>query len=296
MGCAAGYVCVDDDPAGWSGHYYVTETMLPAPPPPGCPPNLSATTSHEDPAGPAQCTACACGPIQGASCAPPTLTCWAGSTNCGGNGNGTDWTPALADGMCHTPSNLLNGQSQLSCKITAPAMVTSQGSCEPSGGMMTNPGSWQTRVDACGTDQSAGSCGAGKVCVPQGSGDPNESLCVLMLGVNSCPAGWTKQIVSYSHVTDTRACTDCACGDGASCGDSHYTFYDTATCTSASAGGSINVGSNASMQCTDVSSEISQPMWSAKGTLPQVHGQCPASGGQPTGSVTPSGPFTYCCQ
>ena len=112
----------------------------------------------------------------------------------------------------------------------------------------------------------------------------------------TCPAGWTKTIVIYEHVTDTRACTACSCGDGATCGDSHYTFYDTATCTSAAANGAIDVGANGSTACTDVTADIDQQSWSAKATLPLVHGNCPASGGQPTGTVTPSGPSTYCCQ
>jgi|HubBroStandDraft_6_1064221.scaffolds.fasta_scaffold111573_1 hypothetical protein len=298
VGCQAGYVCVDPDPGnGAFGYFYVNETMLPSNvPPPACPANLTAHTDFTTPAGPAQCTACSCGALEGAACSPPDMTCWSGSITCGGAAAGTDWTPALQDGMCDMPANLLNGANQLSCKITAAAMVTNQGSCAPSGGTFPNQGSWQTRVDACGVDQAAGSCGSGQVCIPQGSGDPGESLCVRYDGMSVCPAGWTKAIVAYPNATDTRACTACTCGDGATCGDSHYTFYDTANCTSASASGSINVGANLSNQCTDVTSEINQPSWSAKATLPQAHGQCPPGGGQPTGVVTPENPITYCCQ
>jgi hypothetical protein len=296
VGCQAGYVCVDSaPPGGAAGYYYITQTALPGGAAAPCPANLMARTDYEDPAGPAQCTACTCGAIQGGTCSPPALTCWSGSTTCGGTG--TDWTVALESGACETPTNLLNGANQLSCKVTGAAMVTTPGSCTPSTVTFPNQGAWGTRVDACGVDQASGSCGAGQVCIPQGPTAANESLCVRYDGVVTCPAGWTTtSLTAYANADDTRACSACTCGDGSTCGDSHYTFYDTGTCTTTGTGGSVNVGSNATNGCTDVTAEIAQNAWSAKATLPAVHGTCPPGGGQASGSVMPQNPVTYCCQ
>jgi len=286
--CQAGYTCVDADPAGWTGHYYVTETALPAAAAPACPANLTAHTDHTGPAGAAQCTACTCGALQGAACAPPDLTCYAGSTTCAGTA--TDLTVQLENGACDKPALPGVVVLQASCKLTSPATVSAAGTCAPSATDFPNKQSWATRIDACGADTSAGACGAGKVCVPDGSGAAGESLCIRQDGTATCPAGWTKVIQGYGSSTDTRACGACTCGGGdTTCVDSHYTFYSSASCTTNPAMGSTSV---ASAQCTDVSADLG----GARATLPTAKGNCPAGGGAATGAVTPLNPFTYCCQ
>jgi hypothetical protein len=207
-----------------------------------------------------------------------------------------DWGSSFQPGMCETPADLPSVGSTLSCKVTGAAQVTNPGSCTASAVSFPNTSPFQTRVDLCSTAQTAGACGAGKVCIPQGSGAAGESLCVQYDSVAACPAGWDTAITVYSSFDDTRTCSACTCGDGAMCGDSHYTFYDTSTCTSNSANGAINVGANGSNACTDVSSDVSKPNWSARVTTPQVHGNCPPGGGQPMGMVTTHAPYEYCCQ
>jgi len=289
--CQAGYACVDDDPPGgnFGGHYYVTETALPAQDAPPCPAGLAARTEFEAPSGPAQCTTCTCG----GTCTPPVLTCWPGSEKCDGGGS-ADWTSALEDGACHDPTSLLGNNDRLSCKITAPAMPIPSGSCKPSSVDFPNKQTWQTRIDACGGNGSAGSCGAGKVCIPVGASTTGASFCVRSDGDLPCPAGWDKAIHGYRDGTDTRTCTACSCGAGdTTCGDGGYTFYDAPLCVAASATDSAAVSA---MQCTDLSTEIAAGMGSAQATVPKPKSTCPAGGGAAIGVVTPGNPITYCCQ
>ncbi len=205
-------------------------------------------------------------------------------------GNGTDITSQVEDGNCDKPT-LGSVVTQASCKLTGTPTLVNAGTCTPSTSTFPNKGPWQQRLDACGVTASAGSCGAGKVCVPTGSGAAGESLCVRQDGTApACPAGWTTFIQGYTGGTDDRACGACVCGDGDSaCSDGHYTFYAQPNCTTNTTMGSTDVSSNA---CTGISADLG----SAKATLPTASGKCPASGGMPTGAVSPSGPFTYCCQ
>jgi len=292
-GCQAGFTCVDADPPGWKGHFYVTETALPAGAAPPCPTDLTPDTDFESPAGPAQCSACSCSAAQGASCAPPQISCSSNSFNCGGSPQ--DWTPALQDGACHKPTNLLGNAIFLSCQLKSGTTLTSPGQCTPSTVDFPNKSPWQKRVDACGTDKAGGGCGGGKVCVPRGAGTPNESLCVRHDGTMPCPSGFTKTIQAYASASDDRACTDCTCGGAnTTCSDGSYTFFDLDNCATGGAGTSnpVTIGGN----CTDVSALLDTGSWSARATLPKASGTCPAGGGVPTGSVQPSQPLTYCCK
>ena len=292
-GCQAGFTCVDADPAGWTGHYYVTEVALPAGAAPACPAGLTARTDHASPEGAAQCTACSCGNLQGALCAPPTLDCWVGTTTCN-QGNPINLTQFYQDGQCHSTAVPNGGGTPFSCKLTSAPQVVAPGSCTPSTTDFPNKASWQQRIDACGADAPSGTCGANKVCVPQAPGTPGESLCIRVDGAMACPAGWPKAISGYADATDTRACSSCSCGvPGTTCGDSHYTFYTQPNCMAA---GTTGIQTVSSSNCADVTAEVTQNMGSAKATLPAAKGSCQASGGAPTGSVTPLKPVTYCCK
>lgn len=291
--CQAGFHCVDAEPAGgWKGHFYVTATTLPAPAAAPCPPDLQANGGEfATPAGPAQCSACSCGALQGAACSAPGIACFPNSTSC--MGTPQDWTPAVKDGACHKPSVPAITFS-LSCKLTSAPAVVAAGSCAPSPVDFPNKAPFQQRIDACGTDKVGGGCPSGKVCVPKGSGGPTESLCVRQDGAKACPAGWTQTIGGYTGAADTRSCDACACGaPGTGCTGGSYTFFDLDQCMAGGNDNPIPVGSST---CADVSALLDSFSWSVQGQLPMPKGSCPASGGAPTGSVQPTQPFTYCCK
>ena len=292
--CQVAYTCVDADPPGWNGHFYVHETTFTAPAAAPCAADLTPFTDFEDPAGAAQCDACTCGAPQGASCSPPPIQCSGNSTNCGGNPQ--DWTSALKDGACDKPTNLAGNAFFLSCKLTGTSAVTAPGQCTPSASDFSNKGSWQQRIDVCGTDKAGGGCGAGKVCVPKASGaSVNESVCVRHDGLMACPAGYAQSVQGYGSASDSRACSACSCGGpGTTCSAGSYTFYDLDAC--ATAGQSDNPVTIGSTACSNVSTLLDQGSWSVQASLPVPSGSCPASGGAPVGSVQPSQPVTYCCK
>ncbi len=163
--CNAGFECVSQAPGGWEGHYRVHQTPFPDAQPAPCPPNTEAGAPlFADPAGDAECSACACGDVQGAKCGAAPLTCWSGSGSCDGNSN--SWTDALDDGACHKPSNLLGFNNQLSCKLDGESQVVSAGSCPPSGGELADKAPWSTQVNTCGAVKEGKGCSDGKVCIP----------------------------------------------------------------------------------------------------------------------------------
>ena len=114
--CTPDYECVPTVPTDWTGYFRVNTAANPSAHVP-CPDGGAPTTTFESPAGAAQCTACTCDSLTGATCDPPPLRCFVGSNNCS-SGGGSDWTPALADGACHKPSNLLGAtlRSRASCR------------------------------------------------------------------------------------------------------------------------------------------------------------------------------------
>lgn len=288
--CGA-FECVDEAPAGWSGYYHVHQSGFPGPAEPKCADGSPADVRHANPAGPAMCEACSCGAPAGVTCSAPTLTCAPGSNNCGFNQ--ADWTAAFQDGMCHKPTNLLGFNFLLSCSITAPSMPSGQGSCAPSTSDFPNKATWGAEVASCDSTALGAGCGAGKVCIAKGAGDPGESVCIRQQGTTTCPAGWTATTLqTFADATDTRGCSACTCGAASpTCNGGGYTFHDLDACA---AGGDNPI--TVSGGCTNVSSLLDSNSWSAQLAPPTVDGNCPADGGAPTGSVQTSGPATYCCK
>jgi hypothetical protein len=290
--CNAGFECVAPFPGGWTGYFRVREAPFPEASPPPCPPGTEAAPPlFAGPAGDAQCSACACGDVQGASCGVAALTCWSGSPTCSGNSN--DWTGALADGDCHKPNMLLGFNNQLSCKLDGESKVLGAGSCPPSGGTVANATPWEKQIDACSAAKAGKGCSNGQACIPRGSDAPGESLCVKKDGDKACPDGWTATTVhAFTAGTDTRACTACSCGDpGTTCSATSYTFHDFNNCADNDDPITVDSGS-----CTSVSSLLDGLTWSANATLPQPSGACEPKGGDPTGKMQADGPVTFCCK
>lgn len=286
--CVPGFECVPVAPSGWMGPFLVTRTDYPAAPP-ACDGGDAPAVFYAGPAGPAECSACSCGDLAGASCSVPGLTCWAGSSSC--NGTATDWTPTLADGQCKKPNNLLGFNANLSCSVTSPSQVLEKGSCPPSSVDFPNKDTWANEVGACKLDVGAG-CGNGQACVPKAPAGDGNANCIQKTGDTVCPAGaYSQKGLVYTGGTDSRSCTDCACGDSATaCNGGGYTFYDADQCGN---GGDppAPIGQN----CQNVSPLLDFGSWSVKANLPAPSGACQPSGGEPQGQVNTDGPVTFCC-
>jgi hypothetical protein len=293
------YECVDTAPDGWGGPYRVTTSTLPVPAPVQCDGGTAPETFFSEPAGPAECSACSCGDIQGASCSPAGITCWTGSTTCMG-ANTQDLTAALQNAQCNKPTNQVANTSQLSCSLTAPAAVAQNGSCAPSAVDFPNKAKFGNEVDACPLPTSGGGCGAGKACVPKGI-DPTQSVCVRQDGAGkACPSGFSVTVQAYQDAVDSRGCADCVCGDAATaCSGGGYLFHDLNQCMG-NGGGDPPITIN-SVACDNVTPALdgqstSFASWSIETTAAMPTGTCAPKGGEPTGQLNLQGPVTFCCK
>jgi hypothetical protein len=290
--CTAGYTCVDAAPQGWEGYFLVEQGDYPIADP-ACATGTTPQVFYAEPAGPAECSACTCGDLQGAACSPPQLSCYSGG-QCGGNA--IDWTQALADGTCQKPTNLLpnGGFTGLSCKQTGQAQVKSAGSCAPSTSELTNKDPWKREIVACASPGAGKGCGGKSACVPKPV-EAGQSVCIRRDGAEACPAGWTAAVQVFQNGTDSRACGACECAAQTSCAGGVYTFHDTNGCTPAGAGNTPPIDVNDGT-CRNVGGQLDQGSWSAQATLPQPQGACTPKGGAPSGAMQPEGPVTFCCR
>jgi hypothetical protein len=175
-----------------------------------------------------------------------------------------------------------------SCRLTADtSIVVSKGTCNKSGGFVTNAAGWNTDVHVC-NPQLTGStaCGAGGTCQPV---SPGEQYCVRKTGNNDCPGGWPNKIEAFTGENDTRACSACGCNEIACTGGS-YTVYDSGACDPAFP--NVLVDTDSCVNAPDIIDESAMSFLPVLGSV--VQGGC--FGGSAMGSFTPTGPVTFCCK
>jgi hypothetical protein len=152
--------------------------------------------------------------------------------------------------------------------------------------------SWMSAVLACrGTLDPLGACtDHGQTCVSAIA--PHFRMCIYSAGDQACPDTYPNKVLVYGGFSDTRACTACACGtpSGNKCTASLAVFSDGAC----SIPESLDPIASDAPYCHDL------PAGTALGSktvigLTYQPGTCTASGGQPTGSVDPVNPSTFCC-
>jgi hypothetical protein len=238
-------------------------------------------------AGATTCSACSCSP--GGACSAPELSFYSDSK-------------CTTD--CATPVALASA-----CVIAPNCDYFEVGASSPTGAACTastvtanTPSPWSSTVSACSPMGRAAACGSGGVCLPAPPAAPgNAGFCISQPGVDvPCPAGpYSVQHVYYGGLADTRGCEPCACdvtsapacmgGDGLpytqpSCGvpiPSSIPFLVPGGCAATSFSSSlVPAGGFKLAQMPTL--------------LPATCAASP-SGGQPTGSVAPTQPTTFCC-
>jgi hypothetical protein len=129
-------------------------------------------------------------------------------------------------------------------------------------------------------------CAVGEVCAPVPVPPFGANLCVANTGDAACPDGYTVKISGSGGVTDTRGCTECACGDasGVSC-------TGTLLLNNASGCGGGTTLPIPLTSCTATSGNRGVKVQTLSGT----GGSCPQSGGALTGSLAPKDLVTVCC-
>ncbi|MFO0589213.1 MAG: hypothetical protein U0441_16875 [Polyangiaceae bacterium] len=251
---------------------------------------------------PPACPSCACSP---AACTLPE-TMHASAAKCadaeGAISTNFDAPPGW-EGTC-TAENALSGGGLCagvpcvqSLTIAAPEIAP----CvpQPNGAPNIPPHAWGTVARECVIwPVEAEGCSVGHACVPTPS--DRYAVCVYRHGDHTaeagfaCPAEYPRTMVVYASYDDTRSCAACTCGppEGGQCA-AYVSAYKDAECGSIL--GSITLTSDMSDGCFDL------PPGSALGSkeaslLLDQPGSCPAAGGAPTGTFTPSDPMTLCCQ
>ncbi len=268
-------------PAGWS-LVYANQVAAGA----GadtCGDGSTSTVYDVGPAGAPTCAACQCGAPQGSVCGAPQITCSYTTNNCMGN----DAVEQAPDNNCINLPNVPFNDSVGSCSITAPAMLTTAGSCSASGGALMASPMWSGGVNVCNVTAAADDCTGGDVCLPAGT-SPDGSLCITKAGTDACPTGWTTQtIAAFASGTDGRSCSACSCA--VTCTGGGYVVHDYNDCAASNIDFTVDSSTCASQDMVFDSNSASLTP-----TLATPAQSC--SGGAAMGQVTGSGPQQVCCR
>lgn len=299
-GGATDYECVERPPTGWSGPValYNDLSNLPVP---SCPSLFTATPVFEGHAAldteSADCSVCSCS-VSGVTCSAPTSEQFHSGSSCSGT---CGWSPQGESGF--KPGVCAGMTFPNAAQCAAPTSVdlgtstpSGAASCTPSTQTPTiSPVAWADKVRACHAPTSDKGCGGGSVCAPKVSHPFESSLCIVRIGEGdvSCPEGsYSQKHVFYRDAVDNRSCSDCQCGSATNvrCEGELKTYASTTGC--ANEDGSIPLGT-----CGDFPPAFAEGDGYAKWFrfIAQPKATCPASGGQPTGTVTPTKPQTICC-
>jgi hypothetical protein len=156
------------------------------------------------------------------------------------------------------------------------------------------PATWTDNAEGCAVSGTLTTCGSSEVCVPSPS--TPFRLCIVEPAssvIGGCPAPYdamTVPVIVDTGITDTRSCSDCACGDPAG------------TCT----GGTLVLTPNAISCGSGITSPNPAPcaidgipgsvaLYTKLLNAPTPAGTCQPQGGQPTGSAMGSSPLAVCC-
>ena len=273
LDCGGGRgVCLAAIPAGWDGYFLLYSTALGASAR-QCSDGSMPFRSYAEPSiDGANCSACACSPLNAVCTAPLNLY---PSPGCS--------VPPLElelSGDCTTTSPTYE-----SATTGLPSLIDA--SCTPSSDPSTRGPMWSSEHSLCKASViAAGGCATGDACVDKG-GVPK--ICIKRDDeAAACPSGWkTAEVIrSYSSGTDERDCSPCSCTPPAEdlCQDGAYEFFVDSRCagepaaTSAPASGCFSVFGQEGARYTPLA------------------GSCQPEGGSPTGSVVPGPDVTLCCR
>jgi hypothetical protein len=266
-GATCSGACVAPAPPGWNGP--VEMAAGPVVPPCGADwlgPREQLNAGLNAPS--AICT-CSCSAPSGFSCSVQA-TC--GTNSCASCGPAQTIPP----NQCVMPATY-------SVLLSSP--TASGGMCTASGPTASLPPiGWSMQIQSCAPSTAPSACAGGDVCAP--ILDPSFATCVRQDGDIPCPTGsYSARTLGYEGApVDTRGCGGtCSCGapSGIACGG-NWVNYGINTCSV----GGTSYGLNTCVTTNGVSSEY----------IPSPSGgSCVGSGGEPTGSVAPTNPVTFCC-
>ena len=251
-------------------------------------------------APPVSCGACSCAASAG-DCAPP-LTFTTSSKTCGGaSGMITPFDgPAAWDGSCTandciTPAPTCAHPMSIQSLTAGPLVVKEQG-CISATAVAPDLGapSWTTAVLACqrGPFLDLGCDDPGETCLPFVA-PPEFTICLYHSLDVTCPDTYPDKHLVYKSFDDQRTCSACTCSApvGSSCTGLLHVFEDGACSVPLLTQPVASSGA----PCLDLM-PTGVPLGSKTVTnLAYQPGSCVPGGGEPSGTVEPSGPATFCC-
>lgn len=281
-----GYACVAEAPSGWDGPFALFDGLAASAP--QCTNSAPSLKANADlvPAPAAACGACTC-TAQNATCSGVHVDGAKGNCQSCAQNFGS-----LAPGVCYNYS-----YGTLICDgFNAGAFyfgtsTVAKGTCTPD---VAKPTPMKTAVQwnrvelGCQVFAAKVDCDSGFVCQPVPKPPFAKGMCIQKQGdLPACPgAPYTQRFLFYQSANDTRDCGACGCGmapDPLAC---------TATVTTSTTDGTCQTGTviNSLPGCS-----ADYPGYAKLDAKPPAKPTCPANGGAPTGSVTPSNPVTVCC-
>lgn len=237
------------------------------------------TLLHDTLSAPAATCSCSCDAPTGATC-EIEVACTTGA--CGTWQNQT----SLQAGNCIEVASLCGANTD--AISDADGTITNPGTCVAVPQKTIAPATWGDTATVCAPSGQLPACGATSSCVPPP--DSGFALCIQSSGAVSCPSGWSASHLEYSGLSDTRGCSSCSCGaaTGGTCGgENAIDYWTTPACPATTPTGSI-----APMSSCVSTTGIESLQYSAVAT----GGTCTPSPVSATGSATPTGPVTVCCQ
>lgn len=294
---STGFGCVEL-PGGWQGFFRTrTSIFAGAAEPLDCPGGAPPSRRFLDPAAAAQCSACSC-TWGGATCGIPLLACSGSDSTC----YDTQFTFSTdCTGCCTVNTSTWPENPYFSCYVEPTSDVASPGTCTAGAPAdFANKDPWGHVIDICAVPSTASGCASGSSCLSPDAGSYEAGVCIRHDQDVACPSGWTKKAVSYASANDSRACSACGCGAPANvkCTGGSYEFYDTDGCTGCPAGSTCSSPVLVAGTCVDLANHADYHQFSMvidKSPTPSG-GTCAATGGTPTGQLTPSGAETWCCK
>jgi hypothetical protein len=290
--CEPDYECVPlpPVPTDWQGYFIVDSTTYPASSTQPCVDASQPQVLFGGPAGAAQCAACACGDPAGASCTYPTMSRWKNQTDCAGLAD--DLFAPGNDSCYQFPTNC--GEScdnDQRLRLVTQSALSGNPTCAPMGGTPTVSPLWTHEHHVCALSASGGGgCDSGQACASTGTSF--GGACVRRDGIHGCPSGFPIPLTTYNDASDDRGCSTCSCAAGSvTCSGGAFTVYGDTTCQ----GGSDPELTVSGTTCESARSQLDQWGGSYRAVAGTMSGTCAAQGGQPTGSVAPSGAVTFCC-
>jgi hypothetical protein len=163
--------------------------------------------------------------------------------------------------------------------------------CDPSPQHTTLPPvRWGTAAIGCtAPTPQANGCSADKTCLPVPQGPFGTQTCIYSSGDVSCPSGpYTTKTTYYSGALDNRSCTPCGYVPSSLGCSATAILYSDNKCAQ-----ELMTVTDFTGTCMSLPGSFS----SAKLVSAAVSGTatCTATGGDPQGSIAPSGPMTVCC-